>query len=193
MKDHLHDHETVVGRSGVLGNKVPAPRNTKSRTTSSCALFAFLSELRRPARRRPAGARTESNLATTQGSGRSQAKQQFWTRLVGQERVVASVKLDDSAGLAARSRCNRWCAFVLSADEIGRGTCCQAAAPTAVPSRARFAARACLQPGLVSGHSLAGTSPRELRADTKSAAVRVDVEERAGVPSRSRKGSVRLR
>jgi hypothetical protein len=36
--------------------------------------------------------------------------------------VVASVKLDDSAGLAGEVALqSRWCAFVLSADEIGRG------------------------------------------------------------------------
>jgi hypothetical protein len=41
---------------------------------------------------------------------------------LGQERVVASVELDDGVGLAGEVALqSRWCALVLGADEIGRG------------------------------------------------------------------------
>src|ERR1019366_7600878 len=115
---------------------------------------------------------------------RSQAKQQVlnggW---LGQERVVASVELDDGAGLAGEVALQpRWRALVLGADEIGRGHLLPGRRTYGLCRHVHALPRE-LVCSLGLGVGVAVLQERlheELRADTERAAVRVDVEERGG-------------
>ena len=102
---------------------------------------------------------------------------------MGQERVVASVQLDDSAGLAGELALqSRWCAFVLDADEIGRGHQLPGRRTYGLCRHVRALPRE-LVCSLGLGVGVAVLQERlheELRADTERASVRVYVEERGG-------------